>query len=251
MPTAPYPSLSSVLDSLRVGVNDSIVSLGGQTLTNTAAFTPVYVNRGWQMFQQELLNMGYVRLLVQGFTLLNLPNVANLDTATQVSLSWTGYNDGVTAYPSSALPQTLIKPTKLMERLSGSAPNVNLFWDMSGPEQGVTRIPFITKDYRNRIWVFNNDTIYMPGATGNIDLRVDYASYLADFTTGSFPGPQVVPIMRSTDALAWYIGYIFSYARNDDPAVCSFALGEARRAAAIIAGAKLPTETQMAPQGVA
>jgi len=238
------------MTSLRIQVNDAIVSNGGQTLTNTAAFTPYYVNRGWQMFQQELLNMGYVRLLVQGFILLDVPSIANLDTSIQASLSWTGYNDGVTLYPNVALPQTLIKPTKLMERLSATTPNTNLFWDMSGPEQGATRLPSITKDYRNRIWVWNNDTIFMPGATGLVDLRIDFASYLADFTGSgnTFPGNQVVPIMRSTDALAWYIAYVFSYARNDDPAVCSFAIGEARRAAAIVAGAKLPTETQVVTQ---
>ena len=178
-------------------MNDAIVSLGGQTLTNTAAFTPYYANRGYQMLQQELLQLGYVRLLVEGLILLNLPAISNLDTSLQASLSWSGYSDGVTSYTGIVLPQTLIKPTKLMERLSASAPNTNLFWDMSGPEQGVYRVPPLTKDFRNRIWVWNNDAIWMPGATGLVDLRVDYASLLPDFTgTGNaFPGNQVVPIL--------------------------------------------------------
>ena len=244
------------MNSLRVQINDAIVSVGGQTLKDTAAFTPIYANRGWQMLQQELLNYGYVRLLVEGFILLGIPGLTSLDTAYQASLSWTGYSDGY-APPNTSivLPQNLIKPLKLQERLSAQAPNTNLFWDMSGPEQGITRVPSITKDYRNRIWVWNadsagNERIVMPGATGNIDLRIDYASFLPDFTgTGNtFPGSQVVPIMRSTDALAWYIAYVFISARNDPPPVRQYVMGEARRAAAIIAGAKLPTETQMAVQ---
>lgn len=255
MAVAPYPTLASILSHIRVAVNDAIVSIGGQTLTNTAAFTPFYANRGYQMFQQELLSMGYVRLLVEGLILKSLPSVASEDTSLQVKLSWTGYNDGATDYPLVVLPQNLIKPTKLAERLTGPEPNINLFWDMSGPEQGVTRVPSITKDYRNRIWVWNSDSagneyIIMPGATGLIDLRVDYASYLADFTgTGdSFPGDQVVPIMRCTDALAWFIAYVFSFARNDPAAISGFALNEARRAAAIIAGSKPPTQTQVVVQ---
>lgn len=253
MATSPYPSLTDALVHLRIEVNDAIVTIGGQTITDTAAFTPYYVNRGYQMLQQELLQLGYVRLLVQGLIIPSLPAIASVDTALQASLSWAGYSDGMTAHPAIVLPQTLIKPTKLMERLSGASPNTNLFWDMNGPEQGITRIPSITKDYRNRIWVWNDDMISMPGATGLIDLRVDFASYLPDFlpnTVGDpaqFPGTQVVPVMRSTDALAWYIGYVFSYARNDDPTVCGFALGEARRAAAIIAGAKLPSQVMQAP----
>ena len=240
------------MSHVRVEVNDAIVSLGGQTLTNTQAFTPYYANRGYQMLQQELLQLGYVRFLVQGLIIPNLPPIASGDTSIQASLSWTGYSDGVTPYPAIVLPQALIKPVKLMERVSAAAPNTNLFWDMSGPEQGVTRIPSLTKDYRNRIWVWNDDAIAMPGATAEIDLRVDYASYLPDFLPNTqllpnqFPGTQVVPIMRSTDALAWAIGYVFSYARNDDPAVCAYARDEFRRAAAIIAGAKLPTQTVQA-----
>ena len=75
MATAPYDLLSSVLSTIRVQVNDAIVGIGGQTFTNSAVFTPFYVNRGWQMLQQELLNMGYVRLLIQGFILLVTINI--------------------------------------------------------------------------------------------------------------------------------------------------------------------------------
>jgi hypothetical protein len=258
MASAPFPLLEDCLNHVRVSVNDAIVSLGGQTLKDTAAFTPYYANRGYQMLQQELVNLGYPPLIVEGFVILNLPAVSNPDTALQVTLSWDGYSDGVTPYPSVVLPQTLIRPLRLAERLSGQSPNSNQFWDMSGPEQGVTRIPPLTKDFRNRIWVWNRaggnptgpERIAMPGATGLIDLRADFASFLPDFTgTGNtFPGDQVVPIMRSTDALAWAIGYNFSFARNDDPAICSYARDEFRRAAAIIAGAKLPAQTVQVTQ---
>lgn len=229
-------------------MNDSIVGAGGQTLTNTAAYTPYYVNRAWQMLQQELLNMGYARLIVRNYLIAALAAVTTEDTSVQVTLDWTGYFDGTSLHSTQALPQNAIRPIKLTERLNDASPNLNLFWDMSGPDHGVDGVPLIQKDFRNRIWSWQNDQIQMPGATSITDLAIDYAAFLADFTTGSFPGSQVVPIMRSTDALAWAIGYGFSYARNDDPAVCSFAHDQFLRAAAIIAGAKLPTETVQAVQ---
>jgi hypothetical protein len=248
--TAPYPLLSDALSHVRVQVNDSIVSIGGQTLTNTAAFTPYYTNRGWQMLQQELLQLGYVRLKVLNFVLAGIPASTNLDTQYQATLSWTGFSDGVVPNAGIVLPQTLIRPLELRERVSGQSPNLNPFLKMSGPNEGIATIPLIPKTYRNKIWTWANDTIQMPGTTGTIDLGMDYASYLPDFTTGSFPGNQVVPILRSTDALAWAIGYVFCYARNDEPPVCAYARDEFRRAAAIIAGANLPTQTQTAPQAV-
>ena len=238
------------MNQIRVSVNDAIVSLGGQTLTDTAAYTPYYANRGWQMLQQELLQLGYVRLKVLNFILAGLPASTNLDTQYQATLSWTGFSDGVVPDAGIVLPQTLIKPLDLRERVSGQSPNTSSFLKMSGPSEGIMSIPLIPKDYRNRIWTWTNDQICLPGTVGLTDLGIDYASYLPDFTgTGAgFPGVQVVPILRSTDALAWAIGFVFCYARNDDPPVCQFALDQFRRAAAIIAGAKLPTETAMVTQ---
>lgn len=248
--SAPYPLLSSVMPIIRVQINDAIVSIGGQTLTNAAAFTPYYVNRGYQMLQQELLQLGYVRFKVLNLIFSRLPGSSNLDTQYQSTLSWSGFSDGVVQNAAIVLPQTLIRPLELRERVSIAGVNKAHFWKMSGPNEDITSIPLIPKTYRNKIWTWANDTIQLPGTTGLTDLGMDYASYLPDFvgTGSSFPGNQVVPILRSTDALAWAIGFVFSYARNDDPPVCQFALDQFRRAAAIIAGAKLPTETAQATQ---
>lgn len=250
MPSAPYDSLETVLSTLRVAVNDAIVSIGGQTITDSAAFTPFYVNRGWQMLQQELLSLRFVRLKVLSFPILGLPASSNLDTQYQSTLSWSGFSDGLVTDATKFLPQTLIKPLKISERVSGQAPNTGLFLKMSGPDEGISGIPNIPKDYRNRIWSWANDAIQFPGTTGPVDISMDFASYLPDFTGSGagFPGTQVVPILRSTDAFAWFIAFGFSQARNDDPAVCSFTLGEARRAAAILAGSNPPSQTVQAVQ---
>lgn len=207
------------------------------------------VNLAWRMLQQYLLQCGYVRLRVTNYIIPSLPASTNLDTIYQASLSWTGYSDGYAApYTGIVLPQTLIRPLKLMERVSATSPNTNQFWDMSGPEQGITRIPSIPKTYRNVIWSWDDDQITMPGAVNTLDLRVDYASYLADFTGSGedFPGDQVVPILNCEDAFSGFIAYIFSQGRGDMDS--GAALASARDAAAIIAGKNPPSETVQAVQ---
>lgn len=243
--SAPYPLLADVLNTARVQVNDAIQSIGGQTLTNIAPFTPVLTNRAFQMFQQFLISLGYTRLRRPSFDILNLPPVANADASLQVILSWVGYFNGIGSFdPTYAIPQDFIKPLKLMERPSDTAPNINSFIDMDGPEQGIVRVPSIPKEQQNRIWVFDDDGIWMPGALVLTDLRIDYLAFLPDFT-GTFPGTQTVNIMRSTDALAGFIAYCFSAPRGDLDA--GLILQTAQDAARIVAGVP-PQGT--APMGV-
>jgi hypothetical protein len=195
------------------------------------------------MLQQELVSLGYDRFRTDNL-ILTLPAVNSEDTALQVTLDWTGYNDGVTLDPSVVLPQTLIKALKLAERPTDAAPNINAFIDMDGPEQGIHRIPSIPKQQWNGIWVWDDDQIRMPGATVETDLRVDYLAYLPNFTgSGSgFPGSQTAGILRCEDAFAGFIAYVFCAARGDVDA--SSILQGAKDATKILAGVQ-PSEMPM------
>lgn len=237
----PYPLLSTVISYARVAVNDVVQTVSGNTLTNDADFTPLIVNEAWLMFQQKLVSLGYEEFRTDNL-ILTLPAVNSEDAALQVTLDWQGYNDGVTNDPSIVLPQTLIKPLKLAERPTDSAPNVNMFIDMDGPEQGIRRIPSISKAQWNGIWIWHANKIYMPGATAITDLRVDFLAYLADFTgTGvSYPGVQTANILRCEHAFASYIAYVFCAARVDGDA--SDLLKQGEDGAAIIAGV-VPAQT--------
>lgn len=217
-------------------MNDSIQTIGGNTLTNTADFTPVIVNRAWQMFQQDLLSFGYVRLRIPNLILV-IPPVNSEDASLEVFLNWIGYYNGASTDTNIVLPQNLIKPIKLAERPTDAAPNINAFIDMDGPEQGIERIPAIPKNQWNGLWVWNDDAIWMPGALAQTDLRIDYAAYLPDFTgTGvGFPGAQTADILRCEDALAGYIAAVFSAPRGDLDS--SGMLSAAKSAARIVAGA--------------
>lgn len=235
---ADYPLVSDILDSARVQVNDAIETINGNTLTDNADFTPVIVNRAWQQFQQDLLAFGYDRFPVPNL-ILTIPPVNSEDAALEVFLNWNGYYDGVNVDGSVFLPSNFIRPIKLAERPTDAAPNVNAFIDMDGPEQGIKRLPGIPKEQQNRIWIWLDDAIWMPGATVTTDLRIDYLSFLPNFTGSGagFPGVQTANIQRCTDAFAGYIAGVFCAPRGDLDAATIMA--NAKSAAAIIAGVKV------------
>jgi hypothetical protein len=70
----------------------------------------------------------------------------------------------------------------------------------------------------NRIWTWFNETIWMPGTVGHQDLQVQYAAFLPDFVPASTTAftAQTVPIVRSADALAWFVASEVAKARGGD-----------------------------------
>jgi hypothetical protein len=221
----------------RIIINDALLNIGGQILTDDADFTPPLVNLAYLKMQQFLVSLEWVRFITQNTIIPNVPPVSNPDTSLNVTLSWSGYNDGVTPYSSPALPQNLIRPLHLAGRASSNAPNLAPFIDIDGPETGISRLPSVPKQDWNQSWIWDGDQINMIGANTTTDIRLDYLAYFPDFAaTPSFPGTQVVPILRSEDALSGFIAYVFSLPRGDLDAA-SF-LQDAQDAARILAGVK-------------
>lgn len=227
MPTSPYDNLTTILNSCRTRLNDDVdtlVALGGQLIGNTQAFTQQMVNSAWRKLQQRLASMGYVRL--QKETILGLPAIAVTDPGVQTYINWTGYYNG-TGSPSAAvvLPQDLIEPIEAWERPSYTE---NAYTDMDIIVGGIPAVP---KLQWIGMWQWRDDSMYMPGAIVDTDLRLSYASYLDDFidtgdvttATGFTPWyEQPVPIMRSMDALVNYILAEVATARGNAAAVLAF-----------------------------
>lgn len=86
--------------------------------------------------------------------------------------------------------------------------------DLGGPEtQG---LPIAPLGPWNKIWEWRQDTLYLPGATNNLDIRIRYFAYYPDFV---FPvGIQTVPIIRSLNGFAWLIAAEMSKSRADPDA---------------------------------
>lgn len=54
MPSSPYDTLESVLTAARIRVNDAIKAIGGEILTDDAAFTIQTINNAWRRLQAVL-----------------------------------------------------------------------------------------------------------------------------------------------------------------------------------------------------
>lgn len=246
MSTAPYDFVYTVLNAVRTRIGDdldSLLPLGGQIASNSQSYSQQCLNTAWRRLQQFLVLKRFSRMIVSNFILASVPAVNSEDAALEVSLSWSGYNDGFTDNPGFVLPQDLIQPLKLSERPSDTAPNINAFIDMDGPEQGIVRLPSIPKQQWNGIWVWNDDQIMMPGALVLTDIRVTYAAYLADFLdTGDVTSAvdftpwfeQKVPILRALEPLASYTLAELERGRGNADAAAAYTADAERQAMAAI-----------------
>jgi hypothetical protein len=214
--TAPYDQLEQVLQLGRVRLNDAIQSINGDILTDQQPFTATMVTGAWRAFQEYLANMGSVRFK-KPLVLFGFPPVASTDPASWTALTWSNFFDGVSYWVppfASVLPQDMILPLKMWERQTGTQSQ----FDCAPMEQAVESLPDCRKGPFNGYWYWENDTLYMPGSIYSMDLRFEYAAYLADFATnldGTVIGAQPVPVMRALNPLAWYFCAEAAEGRDD------------------------------------
>lgn len=212
-PLAPYDVLDSILNATRVRMNDAIQSIGGDILTDQQPFTQEMSNDGWRKLQSFLANLGYSRLK-KPLLLTSFPAVADLDPSSWTTLDWTFYFDGVSYWTPpdvNLFPSDFILPLRVSERRSGSQSG----WSKMTMAQD--ELPALRKTAYNGCWLWENDTLYMPGSVYPFDLRMEYAAFLPDFlTAGSVQWyQQPVPIMRCKNALSYYICAEAAGIRND------------------------------------
>jgi hypothetical protein len=210
MATAPYDSLEAVVNTARVRLNDAIQSINGDILTDTAAFTTTVINAAWRRMQELLVNYG-VSVFNRETALSNISAATITDYGQKVYFNWANYYDGTTLLSAPVLPQDLISPLDLSERVHGVT---TAYTPM---DQCLNGLPPVAKAALNRFWEWRGETIYMPGATGTTDILLRYAGFLADFVdagTTSFSS-QPVPIMRCLDPFAFFICSEMAKARGD------------------------------------
>lgn len=217
MPSPPYDNLEAVLNSARVRLNDAIQSIAGDILTDLAAFTPQAVNNAWRRLQEYLTDRGFAALNRE-IIFLNVPAWGSADPGIFVWFNWAEYFDGANPWGGPVLPQDMISPLDIYERVNGSN---SIFLPMDQVFNGLpTANPGTgpgTRDALNRLWEWRQETIYMPGATGATDIRLRYAGFLPDFVPASTTPfvNQPVPITRSLNAFAWYLCAEIARPRGD------------------------------------
>lgn len=223
MPSAPYDTVTTVINAARTRLNDVINTLapvGGKILDNTQPFSQQVVNDAWRKLQEFLADIGYSGL-DQETVLASVPAAATNDPMKLVYLSWSGYFDGNALQVAPVLPQNLIRPEKLWERPSGTTQV------MTEMDEVLNGLPMVPKANWNRQWEWRGDALYLPGALTVTDIRIRFAAYLSDFVDNS-PAlntawyAQMVPIMRCLDAFADYMCREISIARGDADGAAAF-----------------------------
>jgi hypothetical protein len=101
-------------------------------------------------------------------------------------------------------------PLRVWERQTGT---MQQFSQMNPVNDGLPDGP---KTAYLSLWDWRQNAIYMPGSTTSRDLKVRYASYLADIASS---GAALVPIIRCADALANYVCAEFAFSRGSPDAV--------------------------------
>lgn len=220
MATPPYDVIDTVLNAARVRVNDAIVTISGQTMTDNAAFTPVMVNTAWRVLQNKLRAIGYTGFarLKNDLIISGLPASASADPAVQNYITWAGFYDGATTNAAKVLPQEFLSPLVLWERPNQVSNSLASPANFRQIDQSLNGIPTNgPKQSRNLTWDWRNDQLCFPGTTVIWDLRIRCLTFLPDFpvSTGSIVGSTPVPIVDCLDPFSALIAVEFCGPRGD------------------------------------
>ena len=217
VPSSAYVTVEAVLNLARTLINDALVTIGGEVLTDTAPFTFPMLNSAALYAEMELANRGvetFVKETILGpLVAMAMPGGAPLDPGTQVNLSDTGYFNGNINFNPPQLPTDLLEPLALWERQSTSTTE----WTPFGSDQQwlpVTQMqdgmPSVVQGPRFNMWEWRQDAIYLPGAIQSNDLRLRYQSQGLQFVLPS----DSVQIRGGTNMLANLLAAIFTHSRN-------------------------------------
>lgn len=211
-----YTTLESVLNLARVLVNDALVTVGGEILTDSAPFTFPLVNFAAAYLSNELSNNG-VQVFTMETVLTPVLAIAVNDPGAQVNISDTGYFDGVSNHAAPQLPTNLLEPLNLWERQTGST----AFWTPMVPYPD--GLPPVLQNAKLSIWEYRGEAIYMPGATQSNDVRLRFKSTGIQFVTPS----DSVMIRGADPALANLLAAAFINTRNPSAGVSFAEAGDA------------------------
>lgn len=203
-----YPSLNEIANLVRSLVNDDKAGATGtpgegQILTNSSVTLQNLMNSAIRETYRDVRIMGQPTLikdnvLLLGLTPVNSPlGVGAPNPATQVSIQYVGYFDGLEYNADLALPGDLILP-------------LEVWWRQSGTNFPFAKVPQATGPLRSRYqsilpgqWEWRQDGIWLNGSIVSIDARLRYISTFVNLASPNIDWTNTfVPILDSQEAIA-------------------------------------------------
>ena len=203
-----YPVAEDVMELARAAVNDMLRTAAGSILTDTAPFTIPMLNSAVRRTQRYLANNGLLSNVVDNAILAAIPVVGNQDPATQVTISATGYFNGVNTFSNPVLPPDLILPLSLAQRQTGSGAQYTPMTPAKGPLMSRVPGPYYGE------WEWRQDQICMIGSTNIMDIRVRYEGRLARISKTADLTQTTINIRDGEDALAFGLVRLYAFSRG-------------------------------------
>ena len=202
-----YPSLQSIADLFRSGINDTANNTTGQgtgsgntaglIMPNSNPDLLVFIDSAIQELFSDLRNVGDPELILDNYIVFGIPPLTAPNPSVQVSLGYMGYFNGFSWDATKVLPISVSKMLAMWERQSNTNDS---FYPMSPAPFG---LPGVQQGNRMGLWEMRQGQIWMPGCLQTVDLRlrarITYPEYLnpttINFTT------TYVPILDSKNAI--------------------------------------------------
>jgi hypothetical protein len=228
-----YPSLIEICNLWRLKVNDPVGEIiqtplinqsngavieistsqvtdpaPGQIITGELTIAATCLASAVRTVIRKMRNISSQQLIFDNMIFLNLPVVDSptygpgaTDPTVQVSLSTTGFFDGVSSWSNWLLPSTVMNITEVKERLSNTN---DQFHKLSQAQNGLGQQG--QSAYSMGSWETRGNTLYMNGATLNLDicLRGWMNVPTLAFSQSMDYTQTYVPLIDSTDCIAAY-----------------------------------------------
>lgn len=206
----PYDTVNSIINTVKTRLNSQTSNPQKDIVITNQPYMQQCFNTAWRKFQAYLADKGYIRFTSE-VILTNLGAKISQDPAVQPFIDWNGYDNGTTLDPTIQLPQNLILPMRLWQRVTGQ------FAEFSPICLWLDGMPSIPPTPYTQTAEWRGDTIYFTGFNQAIDLRVRYANYIGDFVEANgLPWyMQPVPVVRALDSLSLYVCAEIAMSRPD------------------------------------
>ncbi len=205
-----FPTLAGICNLFRTSINDTFSNTSGVgtgqgsgaglIMPNTNPDILEFLNAAVADTYAELHGVGAPQLILDNYLLEGLPSIPLPDPSIQVAISYTGFFDGYQWHPEWTLPIGLSRMLSVTQRQTNSDQ------DFGACQHFAYGLPGILQGQLMYGWEMRENTLWLNGATTQIDLRIRCRVSYPEFGSAGAPiynfDTSYVPILDSKNAIA-------------------------------------------------